>query len=94
MTERARARWLPRSAQTTLDNALTGHRGLDIQVDGAAKEAARGTRCSYFAEGAPGRYSTRLFLRNKLGNALSERGLAPPVFESAAEAQAYTAGGG
>jgi propionate CoA-transferase len=39
------------------------------------------------------RYTTSLFMRTKLGDSLSARGLAPHVFESAAEAQAYIAGG-
>ncbi len=39
------------------------------------------------------RYTTSLFMRNKLGSALAQRGLAPHVFESAVEAEAYVAGG-
>lgn len=38
------------------------------------------------------RHTMSLFMRNKLGSALAQRGLAPHMFESAAEAQAYVAG--
>jgi propionate CoA-transferase len=37
------------------------------------------------------RYSTSAFLRTKLGEGLSRRGMAPHVFETRAEAQAYAA---
>jgi propionate CoA-transferase len=37
------------------------------------------------------RYTTSLFMRSKLGEALAARGLAPHVFESADEARAYVA---
>jgi propionate CoA-transferase len=39
------------------------------------------------------RFTTSLFMRNKLGAALSARGLAPHVFESADEARAFVADG-
>ncbi len=37
------------------------------------------------------RYTTSAFLRTKLGEGLSRRGMAPHVFETRAEAQAYAA---
>ena len=37
------------------------------------------------------RYSTSAFLRSKLGAALQRRSVAPHIFETRAEAQAYAA---
>ena len=34
------------------------------------------------------RYTTSAFLRNKLGKAIAERGLAPHIFETRSEAEA------
>ena len=40
----------------------------------------------YYAQST--RYSTSAFLRNKLGAAISARGLAPHIYETQAEAEA------
>jgi propionate CoA-transferase len=73
-------------------NALVSYEGFrvdcDMEDEYLAMVEAVVTR--YYRDVS--RYTTSLFMRNKLGSALAQLGLAPHMFESAAEAQAYVAG--
>lgn len=69
-------------------NTIVNYDGFEIQE--AAMEAYAGVvkamSETYYAHIT--RYSTSAFLRNKLGAAISERGLAPHIYETRAEAEA------
>ena len=65
--------------------ARAAHRDPDV-VD-EYTEMVRGL-VDRFYSGAT-RYTTNAFLRTKLGDALSQRSVAPHIFESPAEAQAH-----
>ena len=63
---------------------------IDESVLDAYAKLIRHMEATYYI--TVNRYTTSAFMRAKLGEELSKRNVAPHVFESAAEAQAFHAG--
>ena len=68
-----------------IDEPLDGFEILEPAMDAYARVVERMVERYY---GQVTRYSTSAFLRDKLGSAIRERGLAPHIYESRAEAEA------
>jgi len=69
-------------------NTVVNYDGFEIMEPAmdAYTEVVKHMSENYYANIT--RYSTSAFLRNKLGAAISERGLAPHIYETQAEAEA------